>query len=53
MPDKRRHWEDKYGSPDRKTGQPSPFLLSILPDLPPGRALDIASGDGTACAGTG
>lgn len=46
MPDRRQHWEARYANPSRATGAPSSFLQSLLPTLAPGRALDVASGDG-------
>ncbi len=46
VPDKRKHWENRYAAPDRSPGKPSEFLQALLPDLPPGAAIDIASGDG-------
>lgn len=46
MTDRRQHWEARYASPARVTGAPSSFLQSLLPTLAPGRALDVASGDG-------
>lgn len=46
MPDRRRHWERRYADAARRPGAPSPFLQELLPSLPPGSALDIASGDG-------
>lgn len=46
MPDRRQHWEARYANPSRVMGAPSSFLRSLLPTLAPGRALDVASGDG-------
>lgn len=46
MPDRRSHWERRYADAARRPGTPSPFLQEILPSLPRGSALDLASGDG-------
>src|SRR5690606_8244919 len=46
MPDRRRHWEERYSDPKRVPGNSSRFLESLLEDLAPGKALDLACGDG-------
>jgi SAM-dependent methyltransferase len=43
----RKHWEEKYaGRGTAPLAPPSPFVRESLASLPPGRALDLASGDG-------
>src|SRR5438046_5177077 len=43
----RSGWEAHYrDQADRETRPPSQFLLAHLPELPAGRALDLACGDG-------
>lgn len=43
----RSGWEAHYGDRrDEATRPPSQFLLAHLADLPPGRAVDLACGDG-------
>lgn len=40
-------WNERYGAADRLwSGNPHPQLADIATDLPPGRALDIACGEG-------
>lgn len=40
-------WDERYRRPDYWAGKdPVPFLCQVLPMLPRGRALDIASGEG-------
>lgn len=40
-------WDDRYRSLDQLwSGQPNPQLVTETADLPPGRALDIGSGEG-------
>ena len=47
MPDRRRHWEDRYADPQRAAGRSSEFVLAALPPAAAGaRALDVAAGDG-------
>jgi SAM-dependent methyltransferase len=46
MPDKRRHWEERYADPDRRIGRPSEFVESVLPGHGSGYALDVACGTG-------
>ncbi len=46
MPGNRAHWESRYAEADRKPGTASPFVTSLLPLLPVGRALDLACGTG-------
>jgi SAM-dependent methyltransferase len=46
MPDRRQHWEGRYSSTTRVLGPASGLLQSLVPSLKPGRALDIASGEG-------
>lgn len=46
MPDRRQHWEERYSDAGRVPGNPSRFLESLLAELAPGRALDLACGDG-------
>jgi SAM-dependent methyltransferase len=43
----RSRWEEKYASRSNAVlGDPSPFVVAQLPHLRPGRALDLACGDG-------
>jgi SAM-dependent methyltransferase len=43
----RTEWESRYGAgTDDGVRPPSRFLVAVLPLLPPGRALDVACGDG-------
>jgi len=45
--DIRARWEEKYSARGATpAGHPSPFVRDNLSSLPPGRALDLASGDG-------
>lgn len=40
-------WDERYRRPDYWAGrEPVPFLCQVLPMLPRGKALDIASGEG-------
>jgi thioredoxin reductase/2-polyprenyl-3-methyl-5-hydroxy-6-metoxy-1,4-benzoquinol methylase len=40
-------WDERYGSTDRVwSGNPNPQLVATAADLPPGAALDVASGEG-------
>lgn len=40
-------WDERYHRPDYWAGrEPVPFLCQVLPILPRGKALDIASGEG-------
>ncbi len=46
-PEKHGHWEQRYSAKGRRRSQPSPFIQAQIDQLgPPGRALDIACGDG-------
>jgi SAM-dependent methyltransferase len=41
------YWEERYGAPGYTwSGNPNPVLVTEASDLPPGRALDIGSGEG-------
>jgi SAM-dependent methyltransferase len=41
------YWDEHYGSaPALWSGKPNPVLVDEVTDLPPGRALDIGSGEG-------
>jgi SAM-dependent methyltransferase len=43
----RDYWEDRYGAPGYTwSGNPNPVLVTEAAPLPPGRALDIGSGEG-------
>jgi len=43
----REEWDERYRRPDYWAGrEPISFLCQVLPMLPSGRALDIASGEG-------
>lgn len=47
MTDQRARWEARYGARQEAPARaPSLFLRRMLKDLPPGRALDVACGDG-------
>jgi SAM-dependent methyltransferase len=47
MSDERTRWDERYRSgAAHASPEPSGFLRSRLDDLPPGRALDVACGDG-------
>jgi tellurite methyltransferase len=47
MRDERSHWDARYGArTDRSPRPASLFLCSVLDQLPAGRALDVACGDG-------
>ena len=40
-------WDEHYGSsPTLWSGKPNPVLVTEVADLPPGRALDVGSGEG-------
>ena len=40
-------WDEHYGSsPTLWSGKPNPVLVAEVTDLPPGRALDVGSGEG-------
>jgi SAM-dependent methyltransferase len=48
---KREDWDLEYGRPDRATsGHPGRLLVDAADGLPPGRALDLACGDGRNAA---
>jgi SAM-dependent methyltransferase len=43
----RREWDERYsGAEFEWTTRPNQFVAAELPDLPPGRALDLAAGEG-------
>jgi len=43
----RAYWEDRYGRPGRAwSGRPNAALVAETAHLPPGRALDVGSGEG-------
>ncbi len=42
----RRRWEDRWRRRSHDLPAPEPFLLRLLPALPPGRVLDVAAGAG-------
>ena len=47
----REDWDLEYGRPDRATsGRPGRLLVDAVDGLPPGRALDLACGDGRNAA---
>jgi SAM-dependent methyltransferase len=40
-------WDARYAGPDRVwTAEPNPFVVETFADLPPGRALDLGTGEG-------
>lgn len=41
-----RNWEEHYSDPSKLDFTPSPLLVQVADLLPPGRALDLASGPG-------
>ena len=47
-PDQRKLWNDAYSrlTAENEAFLPNPFLTTIIEDMPPGRALDIAMGQG-------
>jgi len=47
MPTNVQKWEERYRTGSFPAGtDPAPFLCEVLPLLPPGRALDLATGTG-------
>ncbi len=43
----RKDWDERYGTPDLIwTEEPNQFLVREVGDLPPGRAVDLACGEG-------
>jgi SAM-dependent methyltransferase len=42
-----RHWDQRYAESERVwSAEPNQFVVGELADLPPGRALDLAAGEG-------
>jgi SAM-dependent methyltransferase len=43
----RRNWDERYSAPDRNPlGEPNALVVDELGATPPGRALDLAAGEG-------
>ena len=39
-------WDERYAERQQWTAEPNPLVAELLADLPPGRAVDLAAGEG-------
>ena len=45
-------WNERYAKTDRVATEPNPLVVELASPLPPGRALDLADGEGRHASGS-